>query len=253
VRLFNLGNVNSILQQLPLAGVLFVIPVFLQQVTGVSAIMTGVALLPLSITVFLLSFYGGKLLAFFRDPKYVIIAGFIIAAAGALVLRGEFSLATEIKDLVFGLAVFGAGTGLLLSQLTNVTMSAAGAEREADSSGLLNMSKNLGYSLGTALIGILLVIGVFSGLVSAIEESPQFQQMPREEIEQSLFDYFQGMQTEAPQGLPSGDTPEARQIVDSTISDAMRLAFFVLGMIMLLGAVIALFMPKVGLSPGPLS
>jgi EmrB/QacA subfamily drug resistance transporter len=244
VRIFNLGNLDSILQQLPVAGVLFVVPVFLQQVTGVSAIMTGVALLPLSITIFVFSIYGGKFLAILRQPKYVIIAGFIISAVGALVLRGKFSSATGIKDLILGLAIFGTGIGLLLSQLTNITMSAAGAEREAEASGLLNMSKNLGYSLGTALIGVLLIIGVFGGLVTSLEESPELAQMPREQIKQSLFDYFQDMQTAPPQGIPARDTTEAEQIVDSAISSAMRLAFVVLAIILLLGAALSIFVPR---------
>lgn len=40
-RLFNIGNFNSIIQQIPLAGFLFIIPVFLQQVTKVDAFTTG--------------------------------------------------------------------------------------------------------------------------------------------------------------------------------------------------------------------
>lgn len=243
-RMFNLGNINSILQQLPVAGVLFVVPVFLQQVTGVSAMMTGVALLPLSITIFVFSLVGGKFLAILRQPKYVVMVGFLIAAAGAFVLRGNFSMSTGIEDLILGLAIFGTGIGLLLSQLTNITMSAAGAEREAEASGLLNTSKNFGYSLGTALIGILMIIGVFTGLVTSIGESPEFAQMPREQIEQSLYDYFQDMQTTEPQAIPAGDTPEATAIVDSAISSAMRLTFFVLGMILLLGGALSIFMPK---------
>jgi len=246
-RTFNLGNLDSILQQLPLAGILFVVPVFLQQVTGQSAIMTGVALLPMCITIFIFSLFGGKILALLRQPKYVVIAGFLIAAAGALLLRGEFSSATRIQDLILGLAVFGTGTGLLLSQLTNVTMSAAGAESEAEASGLLNTSKNFGYSLGTALIGVLLIIGVFSGLVTSLEESSELKGLPREQIEQSLFDYFQDMKTTPPPGIPPRDTLEADQIVDSAISKAMRLTFVVLAIIMLLGALLSIFLPKLKL------
>ena len=50
-RLFGLGNLNSVIQQIPLAGFLFIIPVFLQQVTGLDAFNTGLALLPASITI----------------------------------------------------------------------------------------------------------------------------------------------------------------------------------------------------------
>jgi hypothetical protein len=243
-RMFNLGNIDSIVQQLPLAGVLFIIPVFLQQVTGISAMMTGVALFPLSITVFIFSLLGGKFLALLRQPKYVVMLGFVVSAAGAFLLINKFSASTEITDLILGLSVFGIGIGLLLSQLTNVTMSAAGAELESDASGLLNTSKNLGYSMGTALIGILLIIGVFNGLVTEIGELPEYTQMTREQIEQGLFDYFQEMQTTEPQEIPPEDVAKAEEILDSVISSAMNLTFVVMGIIMLLGAAISIFMPK---------
>jgi hypothetical protein len=224
--------------------VLFIIPVFLQQVTGVSAMMTGVALFPLSITIFAFSLLGGKFLAVLRQPKYVIILGFLVSAAGAFLLMDKFSVSTRIVDLLLGLSVFGTGIGLLLSQLTNVTMSSAGAELESDASGLLNTSKNLGYSMGTALIGVLLIIGVFSGLVTEIGELPEYIQMPKEQIEQELFDYFQSMQTTEPPEIPADAIPLVEGMVDSAISSAMRLTFIVLGIILLLGGAFSIFMPK---------
>jgi MFS family permease len=223
---------------------LFIIPVFLQQVTGISAMMTGVALFPLSITIFVFSLLGGKFLAVLRQPKYVVILGFVVSAAGAFLLRNDFSASTEIVDLILGLSVFGTGIGLLLSQLTNVTMSAAGAELESDASGLLNTSKNLGYSMGTALIGVLLIIGVFNGLVTEIGELPEYTQMPKEQIEQGLFDYFESMQTAEPPAIPDEDLAKAEEILDSAISSAMRLTFIVLGIILLLGGALSIFMPK---------
>jgi hypothetical protein len=123
-------------------------------------------------------------------------------------------------------------------------MSSAGAELESDASGLLNTSKNLGYSMGTALIGVLLIIGVFSGLVTEIVELPEYTQMTKEQIEQELFDYFQHMQTTEPQEVPAEEVAKMEEIVDSTISSAMRMTFIVLGIILLLGAALSIFMPK---------
>ena len=60
-RLYVLGNAASAIQQIAFAGVLFILPVFLLQVTRVSAFMTGVALLPLSVAIFVLSLTGGRL------------------------------------------------------------------------------------------------------------------------------------------------------------------------------------------------
>ncbi len=51
--------------------------------------------------------------------------GFIISAAGTFIMGGVFNLNTQIIDIIPGTVVFGIGIGFLLSQLTNLTMSAA--------------------------------------------------------------------------------------------------------------------------------
>ncbi|MDI6723078.1 MAG: MFS transporter [Methanobacterium sp.] len=241
-RLFGLGNLNSVIQQIPLAGFLFIIPVFLQQVTKLNAFNTGLALLPASITILLFSLLGAKLSSKLNS-KYILMIGFLISAAGTFILGGVFNLNTQIVDIVPGTVVFGVGIGLLLSQLTNLTMSAVRTEQETDASGFLNAFKNLGYSMGTALIGVLLLIGVFYGLSAGIEASGLAENMTTEQIQDSLFNYVETMQTEPPQ-IPSELVPQATQIIDSTISSAMKQTFNALTLILLLGFITSIFIPK---------
>lgn len=241
-RLFGLGNLNSVIQQIPLAGFLFIIPVFLQQVTKLNAFNTGLALLPASITILLFSLLGAKLSSKL-NPKYILMLGFLISAAGTYILGGVFNVNTQIVDIVPGTVVFGVGIGLLLSQLTNITMSAARTEQETDASGFLNAFKNLGYSMGTALIGVLILIGVFYGLSAGIEASGLAENMTTEQIQDSLFNYVETMQTEPPQ-IPPELVPQATKIVDSTISSAMKQTFNTLTLILLLGFVTSIFIPK---------
>ena len=241
-RLFGLGNLNSVIQQIPLAGFLFIIPVFLQQVTKLNAFNTGLALLHASITILLFSLLGAKLSSKLNS-KYILMIGFLISAAGTFILGGVFNLNTQIVDIVPGTVVFGVGIGFLLSQLTNLTMSAARTEQETDASGFLNAFKNLGYSMGTALIGVLLLIGVFFGLSDGIEASGLAENMTNEQLKDCLFNYVETMQTEPPQ-IPSELVPQATQIVDSTISSAMRQTFNTLTLILLLGFITSIFIPK---------
>ena len=245
-RTFGLGNLNSIIQQIPLAGFLFIIPVFMQQVTRLSAFMTGVALLPASITILVFSLIGAKLSSILKS-KYVIMVGFIISAAGTFLLGGTFNVNTHIIDIIPGTVVFGVGIGLLLSQLTNLTMSAAGEDQETDAAGFLNAFKNLGYSIGTALIGVLLLLGVFTGLTTGIASSGLAGNMTTEQIHDSLFSYVEKMQTVPPQISPEL-VPQATQIVDSTISYAMKQTFNVLALILILGFITSMFIPERGKS-----
>jgi EmrB/QacA subfamily drug resistance transporter len=243
-RAFDIGNLTMLIQQLTVAAVLFVIPVFLLQVTKVSAIMTGVALLPLSLSILVFSLAGGRFLAILRHSKYVVMLGFVISAVGVFLLRDDFSMSTRISDLILGSLIFGIGVGLVLSQLTNVTMSVAASEQEAEASGFHNTAKNLGYSLGTALIGVILILGVFSGLVTSISGSGLATGMSEEQVKTSLVDYMQSMQTSQPPGIPQDKIPEATELLNSALSSAMRMAFLILTVLMLMTAVISAFLPK---------
>jgi MFS family permease len=242
-RVFGLGNINSVIQQIPLAGFLFIVPVFLQQVTKLNAFMTGVALLPASLIILAFSFLGARLSSFLNS-KYIIMVGFALSTFGTFMLGGSFNLNTQILDIVPGTVIFGMGIGLLLSQLTNLIITSVSSDQETDASGFLNAFKNLGYSLGTALIGVLLLIGIFNGLVVSIGDSNISGNMSQEQIQTSLINYVEKMQTVAPQDIPPSLVPEVNQIVDSTISSAMKQTFNALTLILILGFITSIFIPK---------
>ncbi|WJI09214.1 MFS transporter [Methanobacterium sp. CWC-01] len=242
-RLFGLGNLNSIISQIPLAGFLFIIPVFLQQVAKADAFTTGLALLPASITILIFSLLGARVSSIL-GPKYILMIGFIVSAVGTFILGGTFNLNTQAMDIVPGTIVFGIGIGFLLSQITNLAMSAARGDQETDAAGLFNSFKNLGYSLGTALIGVLLLVGIFGGLTTSIDASSLSGNMTTEEIQENLFNYVEKMQTVSPENIPPSMVPEVTQIVNSTISSAMKQTFNVLTIILLLGFVTSLFIPS---------
>ena len=242
-RLFGLGNINSVIQQIPLAGFLFIIPVFLQQVSKTNAFTTGLALLPASITILIFSLLGAKL-SEKLGPKILLMIGFIVSAAGTFIMGGSFNLNTQIIDIIPGTVVFGIGIGFLLSQLTNFTMSAVRSDQETDASGFFNAFKNLGYSIGTALIGVLLLVGIFGGLTTVIDASSISGNMTTSEIQNSLYNYVEKMQTTTPQNIPPNMVPKVTQIVDSTISSAMKQTFNVLTLILLLGFITTIFLPS---------
>jgi len=242
-RVFVLGNLNSVIQQIPLAGFLFIIPVFLQQVTKANAFTTGLALLPASIMILLFSLIGARLSSKL-ESKYVLMIGFVISAVGTFILSGSFNLSTQIINLIPGTVVFGVGIGFLLSQITNLTMSAASSDQETDAAGFLNAFKNLGYSLGTALIGVLLLIGIFGGLTTSIASSDLSGNMSTDQIHDSLFNYVEKMQTVTPMDIPSDLVPEVTRIVDSTISSAMKQTFIALTIILILGLITSFFLPS---------
>ena len=164
------GLSTLVAQQLVLMGTFFVLPVYLQVVLGLDALQTGIRLLPMSITMVLAALLGPRVAAS-RSPKEVARLGFAFLATGAVVLLATIDV--ELRQTLFAaaLALVGIGVGLLASQLGNVIMSSVDRSQTNQAGGLQGTAQNLGASLGTALIGAILLGGLTAGFVERIEQN----------------------------------------------------------------------------------
>jgi len=165
------GLSSLAVQQVVLLGTFFVLPVYLQIVVGLDAFETGKKLIPMSLAMLVAALAGPRLAAG-RSPRAVCRLGLISVALGAVAILA--TLDVELNDLGFaiGMLLFGAGAGLLASQLGNVIMSAAPPAQTNEAGGLQGTAQNLGASLGTALIGAILLIGLTEGFATTIENDP---------------------------------------------------------------------------------
>jgi Major Facilitator Superfamily len=159
------------MQQLILLGTFFVLPVYLQVVLGLDAFETGKRLFPMSVTMFVAAMAGPRLAAGFA-PKRVAQAGLLALVAASVLLLGTIDVELNESGFAIALAVFGIGAGLLLSQLGNVIMSAVDPEKANEAGGLQGTAQNLGASLGTALIGSVLIAALTNGFIARVEQNP---------------------------------------------------------------------------------
>ncbi|CAG6395837.1 MFS transporter [Streptomyces cocklensis] len=167
-------------QNLILLGLFFVIPLYLQVVQGLDAFETGLRLLPVSILM-LLSAMSGPFLGRFMSPRTVVRIALLVLLAAILWLLGTID--PHIDDLSFGfaMAVLGLGMGLLASQLGNVVQSSVGDSERSEVGGLQYTAQNLGSSLGTALIGSILISALVTAFTTEIEDNPSVSAATREE------------------------------------------------------------------------
>ncbi len=165
------GASMTVAQQLIIAGTFFVIPLYLQLVLGKDALQTGIAILPVSITM-IVSAIGGAPLARRLSPRLVVQGGLVLLFAGLLGIQA--TIAPSLNGLSFGIAIgaFGAGMGLVVSQLGNVMMSAVDGSRVSEVGGVQGTAQNLGASLGTALIGSVLLVGLLNGFQDHVRDNP---------------------------------------------------------------------------------
>ena len=181
IRPLRAGLITLGIQQLVLLGTFFVLPVYLQVVLGFNAFETGLRLFPLSIAM-LIAALAGPSLAVRRSPKRVVQSGLLGLSIGSFLLLAAVD--EELKDVAFAvaLAVFGIGAGLLASQLGNIILSSVPPERSSEAGGLQGTAQNLGASLGTALIGAILLGALSSGFVNRISENEAIPPDVRAEV-----------------------------------------------------------------------
>ena len=152
----NLGLGTQTIQWLILQGSFFVVSVYLQEVWKYSAIETGLVLTPGTIGILVAS-AGADRLARRHPQRWLIIAGFLVTAVGMILLLALVRAHSGVWTWIPGLLLFGVGIGVMLTSSVNVVQSSFPDDDQGEISGLSRSVSNLGSSLGTALVGSVLV------------------------------------------------------------------------------------------------
>jgi Na+/melibiose symporter-like transporter len=162
------GLASFLAQNTILLGIFFALPLYLQIVLGFDALDTGIRMLPISIAMFLTSAIGPTL-ARRLAPRLIVQGGFVM-----LVIAAFFMIQTiepDLRGFAFGvsLTLLGIGMGLVASQLGNVIQSSVGPRDRGEAGGLQYTAQQLGSSLGTALIGAIVITALVTAFVDNIE------------------------------------------------------------------------------------
>ena len=165
------GLVMFFFQYLAQAGIFFTIPLFLSVVLELSAVQTGLRLLPLSAAL-LLSALGVPRLFAKTAPRRIVRLGLLLMIAGTCVLIAGVSPGADASVVAIPMVLLGLGIGCLASQLGAVTVSAVPQSQSAEVGGLQNTAMNLGASIGTALAGAVLIASLSGVLLGGIAASP---------------------------------------------------------------------------------
>ncbi len=229
------------------AGLLFLVPLFAQAFLGFDAFQTGVTLLPLSISVLAVSITTPSLGRRIY-PRHIIQAGLVVLFLGGALLSFSLDEASSGADLAFGLAVVGVGIGLIAGQLPNLVLSGVEPDEASEASGLQGTAQNLGMALGTAIVGtVILTVGLAS-MERQVEESTVIPQAIRTELAEVLSqDIYTAELTELQQAIESASPDvqaEVGRIYDLAAVRGFQAALLVGGLVALLGALMALRLPK---------
>jgi EmrB/QacA subfamily drug resistance transporter len=172
-------------QNLILMGVFFSIPLYLQVVQGLDALETGLKMLPVSLTMFIMSFVGARMSQKWT-PQTIVRWGLWVLLLAVVVLAGTIDPVLEGYGFGISMALLGVGMGLIASQLGNVVQSSIGPRDRSEAGGLQYTAQQLGSSVGTALIGAIVIGALASAFVSEISQDDRIQPELSQEISVEL-------------------------------------------------------------------
>jgi EmrB/QacA subfamily drug resistance transporter len=181
---FRWGTILATLISFAMFGLFFALPQYFQGVRGADALGSGIRLLPL-VGGMLIGMVGGTRLAAPRrarggepagrpapaGPRTIVTAGYLLMAA-AMGLGAFTSLGSSTGYTVAWVAIAGLGLGLVMPAAMGIALGALSAERSGAGSALLTAMRQVGSTIGVAILGTVISNSYASGVASAAAGLP---------------------------------------------------------------------------------
>jgi len=146
---YTIQNINILILQMGLAGVMFLMPFYLEIVKALPTGTSGALLLSLPVGNILTAPIAGKISDSIGTKKPIMV-GFIIMIL-ALFLLSTISVSSHTGEIAFYLFILGAGAGISFAPLNSAIMGESPESEQGMTSGLLRMMTNLGSTLGVTI------------------------------------------------------------------------------------------------------
>jgi len=237
--MFRVGISQQLLQQIALGGLMIALPIYLQMVLEYSAMLAGLSLAPLSLSMFAVALYAGKK-AGKRRPANIVGLGFLLVTVGVgllipIVPRAEFGW-----GLLIPLAIAGSGLGLLVSQLNDYTLSPISEERVSEAAAVNSAGGSFGLSFGLAFAGAIMLATLSLSFTNKAEASTVLTPAQQTQVAQTLEKNAEVMTNTHLNELLASETPEVRAEVVRINTEARPISLQIALLIPLLAALLGL-------------
>jgi EmrB/QacA subfamily drug resistance transporter len=149
------ANVIQLLMVAGLFGMFFLGSLYMERVLGYGAIDIGLAFLPVSLGIGILSLGFSARLGMRFGQRPVLLVGLVGIAAGLLLFSGVPVDGDYVTDMLPAMLLFGIGAGLAFPALMTLAMSSATPDEAGLLSGLVNTTQQVGGALGLAVLATL--------------------------------------------------------------------------------------------------
>jgi EmrB/QacA subfamily drug resistance transporter len=235
LRLFGSAGVRSgvtmlLAQNLILMGIFFTVPLFLQIVLGLDALETGVRMLPASVGLFV-SALAGSALAKRYPARTLVRVGLLISLVAVLLLLDTIEPQLDNASFLVAMGVLGVGMGLIVSQLGNVVQSSVSDRDRSEAGGLQYTAQQLGSSLGTALLGAVVLTVLIGSFQAKVADNPKIAAEVHAEVKTRLStggSFVPASQIEVAAGEAGVDPATTTELVsdyEDAQLQALKLAF----------------------------
>jgi MFS family permease len=242
------GMATRFLQTGITAAFLYVVPLLLQLSFEFTAMQTGLALMPFSLSLLIMAIIGARLSSRFYANR-IIQVGFVLAAIGLGAMAASIQPGAVPEELVLG-AVFGAGVGLIASQILNLILSSVSEEQTPETAGLTSTFEQLGNAIGVALVGTVLLGALTVNLQQGNDAStviPAEAKAPLTEVVEESVQLMSSSTLESgleEAGVAPVEAQEIQDIYALSRTEAFDAGVGLLVFASLLGLVVSLWLPK---------
>ncbi|MEY2342473.1 DHA2 family efflux MFS transporter permease subunit [Acidithiobacillus sp. IBUN Pt1247-S3] len=150
-----LGSAGIGLFGLALYGVMIILPIYLQDHMGYEAVTSGLVMAPQGVGAMFSMWLAGRLLSHGANPRWMIFSGILLGLIGSYYTL-NYNLDVSPWWIVFPGLIRGLGLGLISIPIFNLAFATLTKEETAEGSGIFNLMRNLGGSVGIAIIATIL-------------------------------------------------------------------------------------------------
>ncbi len=238
---FRYGLLTTMVLAMGQFGLLFVLPVLLQDGKHLSAWRTGLWLIPQGAVMAVAAPIGGRLANRFSITG-IVRAGLALEAVGLGICAIAASEDVTFLSLLPGLVLFGIGVGFASSQLTNVIMSDVDPDKTGVAAGTNTTVRQVGLALGIAVFASFLHVLTIRNAASSLRSAP----LP-EPVKSAALSavHAQGVNFAPPAGTAAHDASTLQHIAESAVAAGARPALLFASAVVALGTALSFLIPRV--------
>ena len=168
-RIFTVSVAVNFLVSIAMFGVIMYIPLYMQNVLGITATNSGAITTPLMISLIVGSVISGQLISRLGIYKILTIIGAVITTIGVILFTTLGTTSTH-STIVWYMIIYGFGNGFILPSLTIAIQNTFSKKDMGVATASFQFFKNLGGSIGVAVLGAILTSGMDKEVSSAAEK-----------------------------------------------------------------------------------